>query len=215
MRDDGKLRGRRGTLEVVCVNNRTRLGLQTFVADIADDADHVQQPNVAIHIAELKLAADWIFVRPKTARHRLTNHANVRRVRSVRIQKEPAPNERDPHSRKISGAGNAKIGVASFPRPTQGIELANERRNIFCWVRAIFDDERPVRAGAAHGQSVRAADGNHTWQTSETLKELLVKLRQSPLLRRLLRSWQRDRHGHGTFGVEAGIHFHEALEATA
>ena len=82
-RDNGKFRRGGGTLETIQVNGRSRVAIQTVVADIADYADDVQQMQIAIHVSELNLFADWIFVRPITFRECLTDERNVRRIRAA------------------------------------------------------------------------------------------------------------------------------------
>ena len=62
--DDGEFRRRRGSLEVISVNGRPRLAIETVVTDVADDSDDGQQTQIAVHVSIFDLFADRILVRP-------------------------------------------------------------------------------------------------------------------------------------------------------
>ena len=49
--------GRKPALEIVRINNRTRLRIQPFVPHVPNDADDVKQLQIPVHVTELDLPA--------------------------------------------------------------------------------------------------------------------------------------------------------------
>ena len=182
----------------------------------------MQQPEIAIHVSELKLLAERVLVRPIPPRECLADQGRVRRIGAVRFLKKPAANQWNIHGLEIAGAADPEVRITGLAAATKRIELFRER--LHCWRRrgAVLDNESSVCSRVAHRQGVGSSDCEDAWQRIQALKQSLVKLRQTPLRRlrefpreALLRLRHRNGHGDGALGFESRIHFHQALETSA
>ena len=125
---------------------------------VPDDADDRTRDVVFEH---LDLFPDRILVRPETARHRLVDDENRRRVGAVLVAEKPAANQRD--------LGGAEI--ASCREIEEDLRLASGRGS------GAVEKRNPGRPGVTgKGQAADQRGGFYSGNLLDPIEDLLVKI---------------------------------------
>src|SRR6185503_9827915 len=109
--DDGPTRGWQ-PLQRVAIYRRINRRVHSIIVYIADNSDHGQQSQVAIHVSELNRLANRIFIGPVLLNERLAHYGCVRSIWLIARIEGPAAQYWDLHRRKITGAGGTIISVS-------------------------------------------------------------------------------------------------------
>src|SRR5882762_7725355 len=110
--NDGKTSGNIWVLPIVDVNGRVRIGFNTLVADVSDDANDGKEARVAVHVSKLDGVTDGIPIRPLLGGERSADQSDVRSVKRIPAVKKAALQKRNPESLKVSLADHVIVGVA-------------------------------------------------------------------------------------------------------
>ena len=185
----------RFVLEKRPVHLRHRRDAQTFLPNIADDADD-RDPDAFAFKAGADAFPDWIFAWPIFSRESLVDQSDSLAVLVVGFGERAALEQRNAHRPKIISRNEA---------PVDAFRRGSRRQ----W--AIFDSQRGIPVTVAHRQEMDAASGLHAWQMGDPLENLTVISPRA--FRRVLEISRRKLEGDYLVGFESGIDVLQSPEA--